>query len=89
MVRGEAGVGKTALLDHAIERAAGFRVARAAGVLSEMELPFAGLHQLERASGAFRNATSLGRATSQCGEGGSVPRVDWSGGVAGGVDQFV
>src|SRR6202000_3287633 len=43
---GEAGVGKTALLDHAIERATGFRVARAAGVQSEMELPFAGLHQL-------------------------------------------
>jgi DNA-binding CsgD family transcriptional regulator len=46
VVRGEAGVGKTALLDHAIERATGFRVARAAGVQSEMELPFAGLHQL-------------------------------------------
>jgi AAA ATPase domain len=46
VLRGEAGVGKTALLDHAIERATGFRVARAAGVQSEMELPFAGLHQL-------------------------------------------
>jgi DNA-binding CsgD family transcriptional regulator len=46
VLRGEAGVGKTALLDHAIERATGFRVARAVGVQSEMELPFAGLHQL-------------------------------------------
>jgi len=46
VVRGEAGVGKTALLDQALERAPGFRVARAAGVQSEMELPFAGLHQL-------------------------------------------
>ena len=46
VVRGEAGIGKTALLDHAIERATGFRVARAAGVQSEMELPFAGVHQL-------------------------------------------
>jgi DNA-binding CsgD family transcriptional regulator len=46
VLRGEAGVGKTALLDQAIERATGFRVARAAGVQSEMELPFAGLHQL-------------------------------------------
>jgi DNA-binding CsgD family transcriptional regulator len=46
VVRGEAGVGKTALLDYALARASGFRVARAAGVQSEMELPFAGLHQL-------------------------------------------
>src|SRR3954466_2665232 len=46
VVRGEAGVGKTALLAHLIERASGCRVARASGVESEMELPFAGLHQL-------------------------------------------
>ncbi len=46
MLRGEAGVGKTALLEYLVERAAGCRVARAAGVQSEMELPFAGLHQL-------------------------------------------
>ncbi|HEX4671454.1 MAG TPA: ATP-binding protein, partial [Solirubrobacteraceae bacterium] len=38
VVRGEPGVGKTALLDHVAERASGFRVARAAGVESEMEL---------------------------------------------------
>jgi DNA-binding CsgD family transcriptional regulator len=46
VVRGEPGVGKTALLDYLIERASGWRVARAAGVQWEMELPFAGLHQL-------------------------------------------
>src|SRR3954468_18979203 len=46
VVRGEAGVGKTALLSYVAEQAAGCRVARAAGVQSEMELPFAGLHQL-------------------------------------------
>ena len=45
VVRGEPGVGKTVLLEYA-EHAAGCRVARAAGVESEMELPFAGLHQL-------------------------------------------
>src|SRR4051794_31853470 len=45
-VRGEAGVGKSALLAYLIERASGCRIARAAGVESEMELPFAGLHQL-------------------------------------------
>ena len=46
VVRGEAGVGKTALLEYLIERASVCRVARAAGVQSEMELAFAGLHQL-------------------------------------------
>ena len=46
VVRGEAGVGKTALLTYLAEGASGCRVARAAGVQSEMELPFAGLHQL-------------------------------------------
>jgi DNA-binding CsgD family transcriptional regulator len=46
VVRGEAGVGKTALLEHLVECASGCRIARAAGVESEMELPFAALHQL-------------------------------------------
>src|SRR3954462_226157 len=46
VIRGEAGVGKTALLRHATDRASGFRVAQIAGVESEMELPYAGLHQL-------------------------------------------
>ena len=48
VVRGDPGVGKTALLDYLAGRAsgAGCRVARVAGVQSEMELAFAGLHQL-------------------------------------------
>ena len=46
VVRGEPGVGKTALLDHLAGDAPGCRVIRAAGVQSEMELAFAGLHQL-------------------------------------------
>jgi MoxR-like ATPase len=46
VLRGESGVGKTALLEHLVERASGCRLARAAGVESEMELPFAALHQL-------------------------------------------
>jgi DNA-binding CsgD family transcriptional regulator len=45
-VYGEAGVGKTALLEHAVEGAPDFRVARAVGVEGEMELPFAAIHQL-------------------------------------------
>jgi DNA-binding CsgD family transcriptional regulator len=46
VVRGEPGVGKTALLEYLVEQASGCRVARAAGVQAEMELAFAGLHQL-------------------------------------------
>jgi DNA-binding CsgD family transcriptional regulator len=46
VLRGEAGVGKSALLEYLVQRASGGAVARAAGVESEMELAFAGLHQL-------------------------------------------
>jgi DNA-binding CsgD family transcriptional regulator len=46
VLRGEPGVGKTALLEALGARALGCRVARAAGMQAEMELPFAGLHLL-------------------------------------------
>ena len=46
VLRGEAGVGKTALLEYLLGAGSGCRIARAAGVESEMELPFAGLHAL-------------------------------------------
>jgi DNA-binding CsgD family transcriptional regulator len=46
VMRGEAGVGKSALLEYAVEAAPDMRVARAAGVESEMELAFASVHQL-------------------------------------------
>ena len=46
VMRGEAGIGKSALLEFLAERAADARIARATGVESEMELAFAGLHQL-------------------------------------------
>ena len=67
VVRGEAGVGKTVLLEYLLERAAGCCIARAAGVESEMELAFAGLHQLcapflnrlERLPGPQRDALSV------------------------------
>jgi hypothetical protein len=67
VLRGEAGVGKTALLEYLAERASGCRIARAAGVESEMELAFAGLHQLcapfldrlECLPGPQRNALSM------------------------------
>jgi DNA-binding CsgD family transcriptional regulator len=46
VIRGEAGIGKTALLRYAARHAGGFRVAQVTGVEAEMELPFAGIHQL-------------------------------------------
>ncbi|MGD0560411.1 MAG: AAA family ATPase [Streptosporangiaceae bacterium] len=46
VVRGEPGIGKSVLLDYLAGQASGCRVVRAAGVESEMELAFAGLHQL-------------------------------------------
>jgi DNA-binding CsgD family transcriptional regulator len=66
VLRGEAGVGKTALLEQLPAMAAGFHLARAAGVESEMELPFAGLHalcapmlsRLQRLPGPQRDALS-------------------------------
>jgi hypothetical protein len=46
VMRGEAGVGRTALLNYVAHQAVGFRVAQVAGVESEGELAYAGLHQL-------------------------------------------
>ena len=46
VLRGEAGIGKTALLEYLSAVAGGCRIARIAGVESEMELTFAGLHAL-------------------------------------------
>lgn len=46
VLRGEAGVGKTALLQYLSARADGFRVTRVSGIESDMELAFAGLHQV-------------------------------------------
>jgi DNA-binding CsgD family transcriptional regulator len=46
VLRGEAGVGKTTLLEHLAGQERGCQLARAVGVQSEMELAFAGLHQL-------------------------------------------
>jgi DNA-binding CsgD family transcriptional regulator len=48
VVRGEAGIGKTALMHYCVRQASGCRVAQVAGVESELEMPFAALHQLCR-----------------------------------------
>jgi len=46
VVLGEPGIGKTALIDYAIEAAEGFQVLRTIGIQAERELPFAALHQV-------------------------------------------
>src|SRR5690349_15082748 len=46
VLRGEAGIGKTALLRYTARQASGFQVVQITGVQAEMELPFAGVHQL-------------------------------------------
>ncbi|WP_037501148.1 ATP-binding protein [Solirubrobacter soli] len=46
VLRGEAGIGKSALLSYVADRASGYRLLRAAGVQAEMELAFAGLHHI-------------------------------------------
>jgi DNA-binding CsgD family transcriptional regulator len=46
VLRGEAGIGKSELINHVLDQADDFHILRSAGAQSEMELPYAGLHQL-------------------------------------------
>ncbi|MGI5286388.1 helix-turn-helix transcriptional regulator [Nonomuraea polychroma] len=77
VLRGEAGVGKSALLDYLVVNATECQTLRAAGVESEMELAFAGLHQLclplmgqtDRLPGPQRDALAVAFGLSA----GSVP----------------
>src|SRR5919204_3922481 len=48
VIRGEAGIGKSALLEHAVDSAAGFTVLRGLGIESESELAYGALHQILR-----------------------------------------
>lgn len=82
VVRGEAGIGKTELLNHLLDGATGCRVVRAVGVQSEMELSYAGLHQLcapllsHLESLPSRSATPCARL-SEC-RSGTLPTDSWS-----------
>jgi hypothetical protein len=57
VLRGEAGVGKSALLQYVAEQAAGYRILHAIGIESEMELGFAGLLSF-LAPGSVRRGTA-------------------------------
>jgi hypothetical protein len=79
VLRGEAGAGKSALLDFAVERADGWRICTAVGIESEMELAYSGLHQLcapmldhldglpapQRSASVSRTRSSAPRRTSR------------------------
>ena len=67
VVRGEAGIGKTALLEYLVGSASDLTVLRAVGVESEMELAYAGLHQL-CASAARSARQAAGSAASGSGD---------------------
>ena len=64
VLRGEAGYGKSALLDYALSRSAGMQVLRAVGVEPEAELPFAALHQLLRPTLGYLDRLPAVQATA-------------------------
>ena len=79
VLRGEAGIGKTALLEHAIASASDFTLLRAVGVESEMELAFAALHQLcapvhDSSIGCLLRSATRSRSRSGCSAGAAPDR---------------
>ena len=74
LLRGEAGVGKTALLEYVAEQASGYRVMRVVGVQSEMELAYAGLHQL--CAGLLEGLAALLSMLNACAPGVAVVNID-------------
>jgi chromosomal replication initiation ATPase DnaA len=82
VLRGEAGIGKTALLDFVSERASGFRTTRVSGVESEMELAFAALQQvcvpLLDCIDRFRRPNARHWTSPSAAAPGRRPIVSWS-----------
>jgi hypothetical protein len=81
VIRGEPGMGKTALLSYASERARGIRVLTGSGARSESALPFASLHQLLRPVLGHLDAIPALQAAALKGALGMVP--------AQGSDRFL
>ncbi|GAB3705610.1 LuxR C-terminal-related transcriptional regulator [Nocardiopsis oceani] len=85
VIRGPAGIGKSALLDHAERSASGMRVLRTAGIETESELPHAGVHallgrQVERVAALLApQARALGTAMGM-GEVAGTPETEMAGG---------
>ena len=76
VIAGEPGVGKTALLRHAVEEARGMAVLQAKGVESEAELPFAGLYALLRPAFDRLDAPAPRQAAALKGALGLSPGVE-------------
>jgi DNA-binding CsgD family transcriptional regulator len=77
VLRGEPGIGKSALLDYAEQRATGMTILRCVGIEAEHELPFAGLHQLLRPCLELLEALPAPQAAALRGAFGlSFDRVD-------------
>jgi len=81
VLRGEAGIGKSALLAYAAGSAAGLRVLRGTGIESESELPFAAVHQLLRPLVGLLDAVPARQGAALRGAFGIGP--------AGGEDRFL
>ncbi|HWM04093.1 MAG TPA: LuxR family transcriptional regulator [Actinophytocola sp.] len=73
VLRGEPGVGKSALCDYAAEHAAGMRVLRSAGIETEVPLPFATLHQVLHPVRDQLHLLPTTQATALRGVFGAVP----------------
>ena len=76
VIRGEPGIGKTALLEHAVANAGGMKVLSAGGVEFEADMPFAGLHQLLRPALSALDRLAPGHAAALRSSLGVGPRIE-------------
>ena len=81
VLRGEAGIGKSALLAYAADQATGMRILRGTGIESESEFPFAAVHQLLRPVADLIDAVPARLGAALRGAFGIGP--------AGGEDRFL